>query len=224
MRRYAVAVAVLIQVPGLSAVGRADILADWDRHVPRGAMSSHSMALVASRVAAVAQRRGLLFETVAEAAVGAAALVIPSLAGGQSGDQGDNVAAIHQLQADFHLAKSTQDINLMMSLWANDAIFVVNGVSFAGKDAIKAFLLTTGSFTHRRLSLVPSFKIQIAVQGDYAFLYFECVDIGTYDTSPFVASVLWNAGTVHKVHGKWLFWHMNGGLASPLSVEHYYFP
>ena len=52
---------------------------------------------------------------------------------------------------------------------------------YAGFDQLKAFWHGSGSFTHRRFSLVPSFKIQIDVHGDVAHLYFECHDVGEYD-------------------------------------------
>jgi ketosteroid isomerase-like protein len=171
-------------------------------------------------------RRGLLLKGLTgAAAIGAAALTLPRPASADDGgSESSQAEAIHELQAAFHYAKSTQDIDLMMSLWAEDAVLVFNGVSYTGNDAIRAFLLTTGSFTHLRLSLVPSFKIQIEVHGDEAYLYFECVDIGNFDTSPVVAGVLYNAGTVRKIQGKWQFWRMNGGPASPLSVDHYYYP
>lgn len=135
---------------------------------------------------------------------------------------------IYELQAAFHLAKSTQDIDLLMSLWAEDASLTVPGnpnSPFVGLDQIRALLLTTGSFTHLRLSLVPSFKIQIDVHGDEAFFYEECHDIGDFALpTRFIASSTFLAGTIRRVDGKWLFWKMNGGSASPLSVNHYYFP
>jgi ketosteroid isomerase-like protein len=142
----------------------------------------------------------------------------------QEADEGQ----IYELQAAFHLAKSTQDINLLMSLWAEDASLTIPGnpsSPFVGLDQIRAFLLTTGSFTHLRLSLVPSFKIQIDVHGDQAFFYEECHDVADFDLpTRSIASSTYLAGTLRKVWGKWLFWKMNGGSASPLSVNHYYFP
>ena len=135
---------------------------------------------------------------------------------------------IYQLQAAFHLAKSTQDIELMMSLWDVNASLTIPGNAnspFVGLDNIRAFLLTTGSFTHLRLSLVPSFKIQIDIHGNEAFFYEECHDVQDFDLpSRFIASDSYLAGTLRKVHGKWLFWNMFGGSANPLSVDHYYFP
>ena len=85
--------------------------------------------------------------------------------------------------------------------------------------------LTTGSFTHHRFSLVPSFKIQIDVHGEEAFFYEECHDVQDFDLpSRFIAADTYLAGTLKKVGGRWLFWNMFGGSANPLSINHYYFP
>ncbi len=167
-------------------------------------------------------RRDLLVKTLAGAALGAGAMIVPQLARADGGGSGNTQEAeIHDLQAAFHLAKSTQDIDLMMSLWAEEAVFG----AFVGNDAIRALFLTTGSFTNRRLSLAPSFKTKIDVDGRQAFLYFECIDIGDFDLpSRYIAGASFIAGTVRKIRGKWLFWRMNAGSASPLSVDHYYFP
>jgi hypothetical protein len=135
---------------------------------------------------------------------------------------------IYELQAAFHRAKSTQDIDLMMSLWDDEASLAIIGdpnSPYVGFDRLKSFLLTTGSFIHPRFSLVPSFKIQIDVHGDEAFLYFECHDIGDFDLATrFITADTFVGATVHRVRGKWLFWNVTSGKASPLSVNHYYFP
>ena len=76
------------------------------------------------------------------------------------------IGDIYRLQAAFHLAKSTQNIELMMSLWDMAGSLTIAGdpnSPYVGYDRLRAFLLRTGSFTNRRLSLVPSFKIQIEV-------------------------------------------------------------
>lgn len=164
-------------------------------------------------------------------AVGAGSLVgyaLSPLAAQVIGPDSTQVAQIYQLQAAFHRAKTIQDIDLMMSLWADDASLTIPGnphSPFVGLDQIRAFLLTTGSFVHLRLSLVPSFKIQIDVHGDEAFFYEECHDIGDFDLpTRFIAADSFLAGTLRKEGDKWLFWNMFGGGASPLSVNHYYFP
>jgi hypothetical protein len=54
---------------------------------------------------------------------------VPGLANAES-PEGVQVAEIYQLQAAFHRAKTTQDLDLMMSLWADDATFDFAGGGF----------------------------------------------------------------------------------------------
>jgi len=71
-------------------------------------------------------RRELLRKGMAGTALGAAALALPNLAkaSAPSGSpESVQVAEIYELQAAFHRAKTTQDLDLMMSLWADDATY-----------------------------------------------------------------------------------------------------
>jgi hypothetical protein len=185
------------------------------------------------------KRRDLLCKGMAGTALAAAALAAPSLA--RAGEVPDDaaghslrqVAKIYQLQAAFHRAKTTQDLELMMSLWADDATFTnaSTGTTYAGSASIRAFWQTSGSFTHHRFSLVPSYKTTIEVHRDDAFLYFECHDIGDFTSAAFndpavksIASDSFLAGTLRKTHDNWVFWNMTAGPTTPLSFDHYYFP
>jgi hypothetical protein len=75
------------------------------------------------------------------------------------------------------------------------------------------------------------------------WLYFECHDIGDFDLATrFIASDTFLAGTLRKVgqetrpeegegrtedegqDGSWVFSEMTAGKATPLAVDHYYFP
>ncbi len=176
-------------------------------------------------------RRDLLRKGMAGTALGAAALAVPSLvraSAPESGPESVQVAEIYRLQAAFHRAKTTQDLDLMMSLWADEASLNIQGDAnspYLGADSIRSFWQHSGSFTHRRFSLVPSYKTQIDVHGDQAWLYFECHDIGDYDLpTRFFAADTFLAGTVRHVAGSWVFWDMTAGKSAPLSVDHYYFP
>jgi hypothetical protein len=115
-----------------------------------------------------------------------------------------------------------------MSLWdPHGTLHVVGDPNspYAGLEQLKAFWLGSGSFTHRRFSLVPSFKIQIDVRGDGAYLYFECHDVGDYDLpARQIAADTFLAGTLHRGRQGWVFADMTAGKAFPLSVDHYYYP
>ena len=169
-------------------------------------------------------RRTLLQKGAAFGAFGAAALAFPGLASAATpgvSHGSEQIGEIYELQAAFHRAKSHQDIDLMASLWAEDCTFNNAGTIYRGRDAVRAFFLTTGSWSHQRISFVPSFKDQIEVSGDTAFLYFECHDVDL--ASGAIVTHLYNAGTIRNVRGQWLFQDMHGGLA-PLSVDTIYYP
>jgi ketosteroid isomerase-like protein len=177
-------------------------------------------------------RQALLRKGIAGAAFGVGALAFPSLARADSPNS-EQIGEIYELQAAFHRAKTTQDLDLMMSLWADDATFVnmSNGKTYVGSDAIRSFWQGSGSFTHHRFSLVPSFKTTIEVDGNEAFLYFECHDVGNFATGQFgddptvkIVNDTYLAGTLHNVHGNWLFWNMTAGSSYPLSYDTYYYP
>ena len=134
------------------------------------------------------------------------------------------VGEIYQLQAGFHRAKTTQDLDLMMSLWAPDSVVHANGKDIKGADALRAYWAASPSFKEHRFSLVPSFKEVIQPKGDTAYLYFECHDVASFDQpTRTIAGDTFLAGTVRLENGKWLFYDMTAGPASPLSIDHYYF-
>jgi ketosteroid isomerase-like protein len=172
-------------------------------------------------------RRDLLYKGAAGAALGTVALAVPGVANAHVSQGSEQLGEIYQLQAAFHLAKSRQDIDLMMSLWADDCTFTFNGTTFSGKDTARTFFLNSGSWQHHRISLVPSFKDQIAVHGNTAFLYFECHDVALDTDDPAGAqgalvTHLTNFGTIRNVRGSWLYWRMHFGSAAPISVDTIY--
>ena len=175
-------------------------------------------------------RRTLLRVGAAGTALGTAALALPGFALADA-PASEQTGEIYQLQAAFHRAKTTQDLDLMMSLWADDATFNNNGTIYVGFDQIKAFWRGSGSFTHHRFSLVPSYKTTIQVHGDEAFLYFECHDVGNFPTGGFddpafktIVNDTFLAGTLKNIGGNWLFQNMTAGPSSPLSYDTYYYP
>ena len=149
-------------------------------------------------------------------------------AAADGGASGRATGEIYKLQAAFHRAKTTQDLDLMMSLWAVDATLINSGDAkspYKGTDELRRYWSNTGSFKNRRLSLVPSFKTQIRVEGGHGYLYFECHDVGDYDLSTrAIVNDTFLAGDVKRVGDRWVFFAMTAGQAPKLSADHYYFP
>jgi ketosteroid isomerase-like protein len=171
-------------------------------------------------------RRDLLVRAGAVAAVGGTGLFLPRIAAASVSHGSEQIGEIYELQAAFHRAKSHQDIDLMVSLWSDDATVTFNGNQYDGKEGVRGLFLNSGSWLHHRISLVTSFKDQIDVQGDTAFLYFECHDVAldTNDVGPqgTIVTHLSNYGTIQNVAGSWLFWQMHFGSSAPISVDTIY--
>ena len=175
-------------------------------------------------------RKALLRKGAAGAAGGAIALSLPGLADAAASSFGENdqTGDIYQLQAAFHRAKSHQDIDLMVSLWTTDSTFDYLGVTYNGLDAVRTFFLGSGSWKHRRLSLVPSFKDQIELRGSNGYIYFECHDVALDANDPggpqgSLVSHLYNAGRIKRVGGSWLFQQMHFGAAG-VAVDTIFYP
>ena len=112
--------------------------------------------------------------------------------------------AIDQIEKTWHKAASTQDVGLMMSVWAPDATFNVGTRTLTGEAQIREFFTTAGPFQpgHHWISETPAYKVRITVNGDKGTLYFEChyVDVATGT----VVSVVAADQVVKRIDGKWL--------------------
>lgn len=127
------------------------------------------------------------------------------------------VAELDQLAAEFHGALSYGgNITDMMSLWADDSSFTLNGVSHVGKAAIQANFLASGYFLNHWVSLAPEYKTVINIHGDDAEISTQCVAIDLSVSPMVVKSVIQVSATCKKIHGKWLFTSMNNTAPATL--------
>ena len=123
---------------------------------------------------------------------------------------------ISQIERSWHQATSTHDIDLMMSLWADDATFTTSsGDTITGKDAIRTFWHDAPVFQEANhwVSETPAYKLKASVNGDKGTLYFEChyVDPATKQ----VIAVTAADQQVARINGKWLITN-NVGAAPDL--------
>ncbi len=99
-------------------------------------------------------------------------------------------------------------------LWAEDATLVVNGGEpKVGRDAIIDFFAGGALFTSNLIGLTPSFRTQVAIHGNTAQVYLECIFV---NESKQIVAERALSGTVRKVGGKWLFWKMANDQAQSL--------
>src|SRR5688572_7077818 len=136
-------------------------------------------------------------------------------AGAQAIQEDADLYRIGEIEKKWHQATSHDDIDLMMSLWADDATFTVDaGRTLTGKQAIREFWLATPVFQPDTnwVSETPAYKLLATVDGDKGTLYFEChyVDPATKQ----VVAVVGADQQVARINGEWLITNNVG--ASPI--------
>ena len=88
-----------------------------------------------------------------------------------------DVAALYQLQANFHRAVTAKDPELLMSLWADDATLAVGGTTYTGKEEIRGFITTQlAAFQPQNnwVALTHSPRIETTIHGNEGTLEFQC--------------------------------------------------
>jgi ketosteroid isomerase-like protein len=116
---------------------------------------------------------------------------------------------IDQIEVTFHKAASTHDVDMMMSLWADDAVATIGGQTYSGKDEIRnLFANKAAPFKPENhwLSDTPAYKLKSTVTGDVGTLYFECHYIDVQNKVVVVA--VGAQQQVARIGGKWLIKEM----------------
>jgi len=111
---------------------------------------------------------------------------------------------IDQIERSWHQAASTKNLNLMMSLWAQNSSATIAGKTYTGTTQIRSLFSKAGPFQPQNhwISDTPAYKLRTTVNGNKGTLYFEChyVDVDTAKVVAVVGADL----DVQKIHGKWL--------------------
>jgi ABC-type glycerol-3-phosphate transport system substrate-binding protein len=158
------------------------------------------------------------------ALAGAAALLMAGC-GGSSTSSGNeatlqreaNLYEIDQIEVKFHKATSTQNLNLMMSLFAPGAVFNVDQKTLTGKAQIRKWFATENKAFmpgNHWESDTPSYKLKATVNGDKGTLYFECHYIDPKTQK--VVAVVGVDHNLQKINGKWL---IVDSAASPATLS-----
>ena len=145
---------------------------------------------------------------------GAIAAIVASFAacGGSSSGSATQAQAqkdaelyqIDQVEQTWHRAASTHNLDLMMSIWAPNATFTINGTTYTGKAAIRKFFEGAGPFLPQNhwVSDTPAYKIRTTVNGDKGTLYFECHYVDS--KTKVVQATVGADQDVKRINGKWL--------------------
>ena len=113
---------------------------------------------------------------------------------------------IDQIERTWHKAISRHNIDLLMTLWAPNAVFSpIPGRTFTGKRQIRHFWTDIAKVNDTTIHWVldtPAYKIRETVNGDKGTLYFECdhIDVKTKK----VIAVTAADQRVARIGGRWL--------------------
>ncbi len=61
-------------------------------------------------------------------------------------ENAEDFMQVHEIEIDWHTAQTTKNLGLMLSIFANDATFTVEGKTYTGKEQIKDFWQTNAAF------------------------------------------------------------------------------
>jgi hypothetical protein len=150
---------------------------------------------------------------------GLAALVALSISPVSYAAEEDNPVdfmQLHEVEITFHKAGSTKNLDLMMSLFDDNAVLTAGGKTYTGKDQIRSYWKSAGTFQPQNhwVAYTPAFRIQYSVQGDRAHLYFECLYVDK-DANKIAAHT--NSDDVLvRTNGKWLIKEMKAAQVPEL--------
>jgi hypothetical protein len=142
-------------------------------------------------------------------ALGAFAALSLSVVSQAADDQkSDDFMQLHQVEIAFHEAGSTKNLELMLSLFADDAVLIAGGKTYTGKEQLKHYWQGAGPFQPQNqwVGYTPAFRIRYDVKGDRAHLYFECLWVDK--TAKKIAAHTNSDDIMVRVDGRWLIKEM----------------
>ena len=131
-------------------------------------------------------------------------LSMAMIAGASTEENADNFMQLHKVEITFHEAGTTKNLDLMLSLFADDAVLNASGKTYTGKDQIKSFWQAAATFQPQNqwVAYTPAFRIRYNVDGDGAHLYFECLYVDKAANK--IAAHTNSDDTLMRVNGRWL--------------------
>jgi hypothetical protein len=131
-------------------------------------------------------------------------------------ENADDFMQIHKIEIAFHEAGSTKNLDLMLSLFTDDATITAGGKTFTGKEQIKGFWQAAATFQPQNqwVAYTPAFRIKYDVQGDRAHFYFECLYVDKAANK--IAAHTNSDDTLTRVNGRWLIKDMKAAAVPEL--------
>jgi hypothetical protein len=86
---------------------------------------------------------------------------------------------MHKIEIDWHTAQTTKNLDLMLSVFVDNATFMVGGKTYTGKAQIKQFWQASPVFKPQNqfVAYTPSSRLHYDLEGNAGHLYFECIQL-----------------------------------------------
>jgi ketosteroid isomerase-like protein len=140
----------------------------------------------------------------------ALAMVLALTASARAGteENSEDFMRMHQVEISFHEAGTTKNLDLMLSLFADDAVLTAKGKTYTGKEQIKGYWQAHPAFQAQNewVGYTPAFRIRYDVKGESAHLYFECLWVDKKAGK--IAAHTNSDDTLAQVNGRWLIKQM----------------
>jgi ketosteroid isomerase-like protein len=150
-------------------------------------------------------------------ALGAVALFTSLANAGSEQSNPVDFMELHQVEIVFHTAASTKNLDMMMSLFADDASLMAGGKTYAGKEQVRSYFATVaGSFQSQNqwVAYTPAQRIHFEVNGDRAHLYFECLYVDAKAKE--IKAHTFSDDNLVRSGGKWLITEMKASAVPEL--------
>jgi hypothetical protein len=145
-----------------------------------------------------------------------AALLLSVVSRAADEERPEDFMQLHQVEIAFHEAGSTKNLELMLSLFADDAVLMAGGKTYAGKQQLKHYWQAAAPFQPQNqwIGYTPAFRIRYDVKGDRAHLYFECLWVDKVAKK--IAVHTNSDDTLVRVGGRWLIKEMKAAVVPEL--------
>jgi hypothetical protein len=129
-----------------------------------------------------------------------------------SEENNQDVMGVHQIEIDWHTAQTTKNLDLMMSVFADDATFTVAGKTFAGKAQIREFFAQNAVFKPQSeyVAYTPPSRFKYSLNGTTGHIYFECIQLDGTTNAIVPRSHVGVSADVARFDGHWVIKQAEG--------------
>ena len=140
-------------------------------------------------------------------------------------ENAEDFMQLHNVEIAFHEAGSTKNLDLMLSLFNDDAVLTAKRKTedgkeqikiYNGKDQIKGYWQAHPAFQPQNqwVGYTPAFRIHYEVAGNRAHLYFECLWMDKIAGK--IAAHTNSDDQLVRVNGRWLIKEMTAASVPEL--------